>query len=314
MRKNLLFFLSIISLLALNIYSQPSSPILVEPPKDVDVANIPIILEWDDVPGAICYKVEIYTDTTSPDKFEGNCNAPTSHFEVPVAETDLNTRYFWRVFACSNEGWSEPSGFFNFKTKAADVGGTIGNLTDGVIDLIADEEVSSSQGNQLITRLDRAALRYSQGYKIMAIFEMVIFKARVAILRYSSQISVSAANSLQYSADGVIDLIADELDSKNGVIPAVEDYLIPKNFELSQNYPNPFNPSTTIEYSIPKDANVTLKIFDVLGKEVSTLENSQKSAGTYIINWNASNFSSGIYFYRITAGEFTETKKMFLVK
>ncbi len=66
--------------------------------------------------------------------------------------------------------------------------------------------------------------------------------------------------------------------------------------------------------SIPRDANVTLKIFDVLGKEVATLENSQKSAGTYILNWNASNYSSGIYFYRLTAGEFTETKKMFLVK
>lgn len=314
MRKNLLFFISLISLFALNIFSQPSSPILVEPPKDVDVAITPIILEWDDVPGAICYKVEIYTDTTSPDKFEGTCNAPTSHFEVPLEETELNTRYFWRVFACSNEGWSEPSAFFNFKTKAADVGGTIGNLTDGVIDLIADEEVSSSQGNQLIYRLDRAALRYSQGYKIMAIFEMVLFKARVAILWYSLQIDAPTNRALQYSADGVIDLIADELDAPNGIIPSVNDYLIPKNFELSQNYPNPFNPSTTIEYSIPRDANVTLKIFDVLGKEVATLENSQKSAGTYILNWNASNYSSGIYFYRFTAGEFTETKKMFLVK
>ncbi|NOS86408.1 MAG: T9SS type A sorting domain-containing protein [Ignavibacteria bacterium] len=142
---------------------------------------------------------------------------------------------------------------------------------------------------------------------------MVLFKVRVTILRFSNQISSLTAAELNYEADGVIDLIIDE-ESRPVATPKVEDYLVPKNFELTQNYPNPFNPSTTIEYSIPKDAIVALKIYDVLGKEVATLVNDQKAAGTYILNWNASNFSSGLYFYRITAGEFTETKKMFLVK
>lgn len=314
MRKKLLFLSLLLTLFATNIYSQPSSPILVEPPKDVDVANVPVMLDWNDVPNAICYKVEVYTDTTSPDKFEGTCNAPTSYFEIPLEETELNTVYYWRVFTCSNEGWSAPSPFFNFKTRAVNVGGTIGNLTDGVIDLIADELISSPQGNQLIFRLNRAQLRYSQDNKLLAIFEMVLFKVRVAILRFSNQINNETSIALQYSADGVIDLIADEVQGRPGNIPAVENYLIPKNFDLTQNYPNPFNPTTTIEYSIPNDANVSLKIFDVLGKEVATLENSHKSAGTYIVNWNASNFSSGVYFYRITAGSFTDTKKMFLVK
>lgn len=314
MRKKLLFFISLFSLFTFSIFSQPSSPILVEPPKDVDVVNTPVILEWNNVPGAICYRVEIYTDTTSPDKFEGTCNAPTAHFEIPATEIDFNTVYYWRVFACDNQGWSAPSDFFNFKTRAAGVSGTIGNLIDGVIDLIADEKVSSSQGNQLISRLEKAKLRYDQGYKLLSLFEMVLFKARVIILRLSNQISAATSNELHYEADGVIDLIADEVQARGVILPSVENYLVPKDFELSQNYPNPFNPSTTIEYSIPKDANVSLKIFDVLGKEVATLENSHKSAGTYIVNWNASNFSSGIYFYRITAGNFTETKKMFLVK
>ncbi|MCC6864705.1 MAG: T9SS type A sorting domain-containing protein [Ignavibacteria bacterium] len=144
-------------------------------------------------------------------------------------------------------------------------------------------------------------------------FEMVLFEARVFILRFSNQISSETSRSLIYSADGVIDLISD-IESRPGQLPKVEDYLVPKNYELLQNYPNPFNPSTTIEYSIPKDAIVTMKIYDILGKEVATLVNEQKSAGTYIVNWNASGFSSGIYFYRINAGEFTATKKMYLVK
>ena len=313
MKKNLLFFSAVLLAITASLYAQPSSPILVEPPKDVDVVVNPVVLDWNDVPGADCYRVEVYTDTTSPDKFEGTCNAPTSHFEIPLENTELNTRYYWRVFACSNQGWSEPSVYFNFKTQAPDAIGTIGNLSNGVIDLIADEKISQVQGNQLIHRLDKAETRLSNNNEFLGLVEMVLFKVRVTILRFSNQISPATAIELNYSADGVIDLIVDE-ESRPVNTPKVDDYLVPKSFELSQNYPNPFNPTTTIEFSIPKDANVTLKIYDVLGKEAATLVNDRKAAGTYILNWNASNFSSGLYFYRLNAGEFTETKKMFLVK
>ncbi|MEO8513043.1 MAG: T9SS type A sorting domain-containing protein [Ignavibacteria bacterium] len=313
MKKNLLFFLALLSLISLRVYAQPLSPILVEPPKDVDVAIAPVLLDWNDVAGAQCYRVEIYTDTTSPDKFEGSCNAPASHFEFPIAQTEMDTRYYWRVFACSPQGWSEPSVYFNFRTQAPDAAGSIGNLTDGVIDLIADELIPQNFGNQLIHRLEKAELRVNQNNEFLALLEMVLFKARVFILRFSNHISESTFTSLNYSADGVIDLISD-IQGRPVNNPKVEDYLVPKNFEVKQNYPNPFNPTTTIEYSIPKDAAVSLKIYDVLGKEVATLVNDQKAAGTYILNWNASSYSSGIYFYRVNAGEFTETKKMFLVK
>lgn len=313
MKKNLLFFFALLFVITAGTAAQPSSPILVEPPKDVDVVVTPVVLDWNDVAGADCYRVEVYTDTTSPDKFEGTCNAPTSHFEIPLENTEVNTRYYWRVFACSNQGWSEPSGYFNFKTQAPDVIGTIGNLSNGVIDLIADEKLTQVQGNQLNRRLDKAVIRLNDNNEFLALLEMVLFKVRVTVLQISNQITSTTAAELNFEADGVIDLIVDE-ESRPVNNPKVEDYLVPKNFELSQNYPNPFNPSTTIEYSIPKDAIVSLKIYDVLGKEVATLVNDQKTAGTYILNWNASNFSSGLYFYRLTAGEFTETKKMFLVK
>ncbi len=89
---------------------------------------------------------------------------------------------------------------------------------------------------------------------------------------------------------------------------------IPLSFNLSQNYPNPFNPSTKISYSIPEQALVTLKVFDILGKEVRALVNEEKRAGTYEINFKTSNLSSGIYFYQLRAGSFVETKKMVLLK
>ncbi len=88
----------------------------------------------------------------------------------------------------------------------------------------------------------------------------------------------------------------------------------PKEFVLNQNYPNPFNPSTTISYSIPKNGLVKLTVYDILGKEIVTLVNEVKTAGNYILDFDASNLSSGIYFYKITSGEFSSIKKMMLIK
>jgi hypothetical protein len=88
----------------------------------------------------------------------------------------------------------------------------------------------------------------------------------------------------------------------------------PKSYELIQNYPNPFNPSTTIHYSIPKLSFVSLKIYDVLGSEISTLVNEEKQAGTYEVKFDAGGLSSGVYFYQLNAGDFEETKKMILIR
>ncbi len=89
---------------------------------------------------------------------------------------------------------------------------------------------------------------------------------------------------------------------------------IPKQYLLSQNYPNPFNPVTNIRFSVPKTSVVSLKIFDITGREVAELINQTMGAGTYNYDFNASHLSSGVYFYRMTAGDFTEVRKMVLIK
>lgn len=89
---------------------------------------------------------------------------------------------------------------------------------------------------------------------------------------------------------------------------------LPKAFELYQNYPNPFNPSTKISYNIPAHTFVTLKVFDALGKEIAVLVNKEQPAGLYEINFDASQLSSGVYFYRIETGSFVKTNKMLLMK
>jgi hypothetical protein len=99
---------------------------------------------------------------------------------------------------------------------------------------------------------------------------------------------------------------------------------LPKTFALEQNYPNPFNPSTNIQYAIGSTQLVTLKVYDMLGNEVATLVNEEKTAGSYELTWNAFNLPSGIYFYQLfvsasqskdgKTGNYIETRKMILLK
>ncbi|MGD1005601.1 MAG: T9SS type A sorting domain-containing protein [Ignavibacteriaceae bacterium] len=89
---------------------------------------------------------------------------------------------------------------------------------------------------------------------------------------------------------------------------------IPTEYKLFANYPNPFNPSTIIQYQLPTNGMVTVKVYDILGREVKTLVNDYKTAGNYSVNFDASRLASGIYFYQIRAGNFTSTKKMMYLK
>jgi uncharacterized protein YlxW (UPF0749 family) len=89
---------------------------------------------------------------------------------------------------------------------------------------------------------------------------------------------------------------------------------IPVVYSLSQNYPNPFNPVTKINYALPKTGHVTMKIYDVTGREIQTLVNDIKQAGNYTVDFNGANLSSGVYFYKIQSGDFISVKRMVLIK
>ncbi len=100
------------------------------------------------------------------------------------------------------------------------------------------------------------------------------------------------------------------------VITAIDDepLAIPREFALLQNFPNPFNPTTTIEYVLPKSAEVLLTIYNLRGQEAARLVEGQQTEGRHTAIWNASNMASGIYFYRLQAGDFVQTRKMVLLK
>ena len=101
----------------------------------------------------------------------------------------------------------------------------------------------------------------------------------------------------------------------SGAVASVEDEMqLPTEFQLYQNYPNPFNPITKIKYSIPTSSLVILKIYDILGREIEILINEEKPSGDYEVEFDGGEITSGIYFYRIQAGDYVETKKMVLMK
>ena len=131
----------------------------------------------------------------------------------------------------------------------------------------------------------------------------VASNCNVAVFAYFTSSSLSTSSNIQQS-------------NIQSMVPTGvgNQHQIPANYALSQNYPNPFNPTTNISFSIPKDGNVSFKIYDMLGNLVETYLDGFVKAGSYNAEINASNWASGVYFYTLISGNFVETKKMMLVK
>ncbi|KUO62207.1 hypothetical protein APF79_04340 [bacterium BRH_c32] len=125
-------------------------------------------------------------------------------------------------------------------------------------------------------------------------------------------IVIHAADGAPEASYGVDDV---RLEITNDPGTGIEDYeTIPTRYELSQNYPNPFNPTTKIHYNIPREGNVTLKVYNMIGQEVASLVNENKPAGSHQVTFNAKELASGMYIYRIQVGSFMSAKKMLLIK
>jgi hypothetical protein len=142
------------------------------------------------------------------------------------------------------------------------------------------------------------------------------FRFKVSTKIYNYQIAYTNDIVQNYNINNVI-VHAGDSNVNIDLIPTdvkLIDSGIPSNYYLSQNYPNPFNPSTVINYEIPKVSRVTISVYNVLGQEITKLVNREQAAGKYSVDFNAEKLSSGIYFYKIQAGNFSSFKKMILMK
>ncbi len=130
---------------------------------------------------------------------------------------------------------------------------------------------------------------------------------------YTMPVGTNMVRFIAKSAFGN-NLYIDDISSGTATGVSTPISFTPVKYELSQNFPNPFNPTTKINFALPKQGLVTLKIYDMLGKEVAQLVNEVRNAGNYSVDFNASNYASGVYFYKMTSADFSEVKRMMLVK
>ncbi|HSD64156.1 MAG TPA: YCF48-related protein [Ignavibacteriaceae bacterium] len=174
---------------------------------------------------------------------------------------------------------------------------------------IADFEFTSDQTGWVTTQIS-SILRTTDGGFIWDTLQTHLANINNFDF-FNSDVAYGISNNhIYYTNDGwitysIVDSIITNIDNQK---------IVPGEFVLYQNYPNPFNSTSVIKYSLPKSSNIIIKVFDVLGKEIETLVNEEKPAGTYEFIWKAFNLPSGIYFYRLQAGSSVETKKMILLR
>jgi len=192
----------------------------------------------------------------------------------------------------------------------------IEDVIDDVEILINAGILNGGQGNALIVKLQGAIAKVIQGKTTAAINKLNAFINQVNAYTKSGILTETEGQELILAATYIIDLINNSSFAKR-----IGDYVSPKitgiqqeHYYLSQNYPNPFNPVTQITFTLPEDLDISLKVFDILGREVANLASGKWNAGIHRISLNAAELTSGIYIYKLNAGDFVDVKKMVLMK
>jgi hypothetical protein len=167
------------------------------------------------------------------------------------------------------------------------------NVNEGLV-------IGKTENNQLY--VDGALVGTDEGLNGEQLIFNLVFNEKA-----SGNHDISIANSRARNSGNVA--LKTNYDGQNGTTN-----MLPTRFDLAQNYPNPFNPVTSIKYQLPKDVKVMIKVYDVLGRELQSLVNEVQKAGYYEVKFDGSSVASGIYFYKIVAGDYSSVKKMMLIK
>ena len=299
-------------------------PVLVEPIQDVTVYTTTPILQWYVGGGSVnpvTYEVQVATDAAF-DSIVYQAAGITDIFKL-TAELTNGVSYYWRARAnngVANTAWSNPVGSFVVWAGEEPV---VLRLAPG---LVGGAVVSTT--SPLLSWYKPTAsvpLTYNLQYATKADFSNAVTVNNVSaqakkvenlnagsLYFWRVQSKTAGGKTSHYSSVG--SFVANKVTSVDK-----SDTKIPTSFSLSQNYPNPFNPTTTISFGLPKESYVTVRIYDLMGREVKTLVSENKKAGAYEVQWRGDNnfgqsVATGTYLYRISAGDFVQAKKMILMK
>jgi len=285
-------------------------PVLVSPANNAVNELIPVKIKWNKVVGATSYHVQVSTSDLFT-TFVKNDSTITA--DSLVLSSLLNdTKYFWRVKSINAAGSSDFSSAFNFKSIVAIPAAPLlvsplsGNtITQDSLKLVwygvtgtTSYKLQVSKSNTFSTIwLEKSALA-DTSLVVSQLDSNATYYWRV----YASNVAGMSSASSVWNFVTKIPVGITKIDQ------------FPTTYMLSQNFPNPFNPTTVIRYDLPKEGLVTLKVYDMLGKEVTVLVNQNQSVGKYSVTFDASSLTSGVYIYRIQANDFISVKKLLLLK
>ena len=296
-----------------------SKPVLSSPPNSCVKQPTTITLKWISTTGAISYNLQIATDQNFGSGLVVNDSLIMDTLKN-VTNLKNNKLYYWRVFAKNGSIVSVWSDTWNFSTLNRSPSGfmPVFPTTNEIINLVYPKRMLSFKWNKSLDPDDGDQVKYSlyiSGINYNKINNNLTDTSITLDIMADLQKS-SSYNWYVKSTDG-----RDTTQSgqstflTSSVITQKEDYKENVgNFLLSQNYPNPFNPSTTISFQLPENCFVNLKVYDILGKEVAALINGTLSSGEHSVVFDAGKFQSGIYYYKIKAGNYMEIKKMMFIK
>ena len=293
----------------------PGTTGLTAPANNSTNISLTPMLDWEDAQNSIEYQLHLSTDSTFSNVILSTDTISSTEFQISGGLLDNMTVYYWRVRGkslCENGEWSE---VWHFRTAmelpsapvlVSPPSGTIG------LNLVFDMDwldIASADSYRLQISRDSTFDTFILDSTDLTVSNFTIPDG---LLVHSNWYywRVSAENE---AGEGPF---SEEWNFQTTIMTSlnVNTSEIPDQFGLKQNFPNPFNPSTSISFDLPEMSDVKLAVYNTVGQEVAVLVNSSLQAGKYTYVFDASSVPSGIYFYRIRAGEFVETKRMVLIK
>jgi len=245
------------------------------------------------------------------------------------AQININGNELWSINPIQAETWTHIAGTYDGEKLRIYINGVLNNFSENIIFIDVTESDLYFGNNELNNRqfkgqidevrvwnIERSGVQIqsTMNDSLPSEYYATLDSGLVGYWRFD------ALEDLGVNSDGADDIRDFSILHNHGdtegspLITFIDETHKINNYSLVQNYPNPFNPNTRIRYSVPSISQVSLKIYNVLGKEIEIIVDEEKEAGTYEVNWNAANLPSGVYFYRIQSGSFVETKKMLLMK
>ncbi len=295
--------------------SMPTNPSTLFPPNNAVNQPTSLTFIWSkayDLLFSISnYCFELYTDTATAPVLKDSTLTDTTK---AVSGLLNNRNYWWHIRAKNSAGWGLFSPFSRFTTVAAPPQ-TAPNLIS---------PSNNSSGISVTVTLDWAVVADAITYKVQVSTDSAFASTQLDSVINRDSIKIPPgrlANNTKYywrvraenfGGAGPYSVkfnFTTSLVSFNG-----QNSVIPETYELYQNYPNPFNPTAVLRFDIPHDVFISLKIYDILGREVAQLVNEELNAGCYRIEWDASDYPSGIYFYILSTSQFNRTRKLVLLK